>query len=453
MDTINVILYLSFLRILASFVIEKNTVSLTFKSETGILFKLSCPIKAIRSSAVHQNKFVELLLDSRRIFLCRKKKGTWIHPPSVVERKFHDEFIGLIRQHGGLILEPQKKKGGKSFFHMAAKLNERVVRNLESLKRLLPTVRGSTNPLECFESLFQQRRRLGNGTFGTVYLSTENKTGYCFASKVIDVRLGLMEYQTASKLRAHPSVCEVFGLFADLGQSTSYLLMEYCAGGDLFTLISENDIGEAGCRDVMIQLLSAVQYMHSLGIIHCDIKPENVFLKNRDTLEVKLGDFGGCFDTNDHQRSYTSYATGTAEYAAPEVWMALLPFNTYSFPADIWSLGVLFYICLTQRNLFHVGTFDRNVRTEEDIRRIEGVSEILDGVVNYQVSPFIATRPDEEVASPKCRNFLERMLMVDPNERATPEDLRNHPWIKQVKQEEQAVQAVQAVQSLNDSIC
>ncbi|KAG7509491.1 serine serine/threonine-protein kinase pdik1l-B-like [Solea senegalensis] len=127
-----------------------------------------------------------------------------------------------------------------------------------------------------------------------------------------------------------------------------WLVMEYCDGGDLNQYLLSRPPDEQRNHSVVLQLSSAVSFLHSLGITHRDLKPDNVLVC--DTAKgpiVKVADFGlskmseGLVD-GDLTRQHFSSTCGSDFYMAPEVWGGL----TYTAQADIFSLGVMFWAVL-----------------------------------------------------------------------------------------------------------
>lgn len=184
----------------------------------------------------------------------------------------------------------------------------------------------------------------------------------------------------------HPNIVTLYIAFYQLGRV--FLVIEAGTCGDLKHYMknpmfhvkfqSEKRI----VRRVIVPLLSALEYMHSQGIMHVDVKPENIFLT--DDLQVKLGDFGLSVDVLERQpRSYA----GTTRYMAPEVIACKEQKRPYSIKADIFSLGVVFH-------------------------------EIIDyALVHYNLSP-------------ECIDFLESMLNISPKLRPSVAELLEHDFIQ-----------------------
>ncbi|CAI5968146.1 unnamed protein product [Closterium sp. NIES-64] len=138
-------------------------------------------------------------------------------------------------------------------------------------------------------------------------------------------------------------------------QLAVHLVMELCNGGDLFDFIQSapnRRLNERHAASVMRQLLGALHHCHSLGVLHRDVKPENILLCDRISrqsgngeVEIKLSDFGvaGFLDDGkDKNDGVCTDTTGTSEYMAPEVAMKA-PYNA---KADIWSAGVVLHAML-----------------------------------------------------------------------------------------------------------
>jgi serine/threonine protein kinase len=149
------------------------------------------------------------------------------------------------------------------------------------------------------------------------------------------------------RLGAHPNIVNLLQSFET--QNHVYLVLEYCSNGDLYEAIrfDKGPLETEHVRDFMMQLVGAVEYIHSKGIHHRDIKPENIFLTQDGSM--KLGDFG--LATSDAWS--WEIAVGSDRYMAPEQYD---PTNAgYSTAkADIWAIGICLLNVLFQRNPFAV---------------------------------------------------------------------------------------------------
>ncbi|NXC30381.1 PAK3 kinase, partial [Campylorhamphus procurvoides] len=113
-----------------------------------------------------------------------------------------------------------------------------------------------------------------------------------------------------------------------------WLVMEYMDGGTLFDVISKAHLSEEEMAAVSRECLKGLDFLHSNGVIHRDIKSSNILIRTDGC--VKLGDFGLCGQINLEQ-SYRNSVTGTSWWMAPEVVTS----KPYGPKVDIWSLGIV----------------------------------------------------------------------------------------------------------------
>ncbi|NXS56668.1 NEK11 kinase, partial [Brachypteracias leptosomus] len=195
---------------------------------------------------------------------------------------------------------------------------------------------------------FHVQRRLGRGSFGSIYLVSDRKARQGEELKVLkEISVGglkpnetveaHLEAQLLSKL-AHPAIVKFYASFVERGSFC--IITEFCEGGDLDFKIQEYK--EAGkmfpqrqITEWFIELLLGVNYMHGRRILHRDLKTKNIFLKNN---HLKIGDFGvSCLLMGSCDLA-TTFA-GTPYYMSPEA----LKHQGYNTKSDIWSLGCILY--------------------------------------------------------------------------------------------------------------
>jgi len=147
----------------------------------------------------------------------------------------------------------------------------------------------------------------------------------------------------------HPNIVNLVHHFET--ESHVYLVLEYCSNGDLYEAIrlGRGPLETENIRDAMLQLIDAVDFMHSKGVYHRDIKPGNIFLSN--TGAIKLGDFG----LASKEEMSTEAAVGSDRYMAPE---QMEPSEDGYSPAkaDVWALGICLLNVLFARNPFATPT-------------------------------------------------------------------------------------------------
>merc|ERR1711988_618798 len=178
-----------------------------------------------------------------------------------------------------------------------------------------------------------------------------------------------------------------------------HLVMEYLGGGNLCSHVkSRKCLPEDEARQIFVQICQSVMYMHSLNIVHRDIKLENV-LFNTDR-EANLIDFG--FSVVCPRDKRLKVFCGTPSYMAPEIVKRT---QYRGKPIDIWSLGVVLYAMMS-------GCFPFSAKTYPDLYK-----KIIKGHFRF---------PDS--FSPSLRDLICNMLRADPSERFTIQQCRNHPW-------------------------
>lgn len=195
---------------------------------------------------------------------------------------------------------------------------------------------------------------LGEGGMADVYLAIDTILNREVAVKVLRGELSkdpvtLLRFQreanAVSKLD-HPNVVDVY----DVGEydGKHYIVMEYIRGRTLKQLLSQRGaLHQEEAVNIMIQLTSAVQHAHENNIIHRDIKPQNVLVKDDGT--VKITDFGIALAHDTVQLTQTDAVLGSAHYLAPETTRGEVPTNQ----VDIYALGIVFYELLSGNVPFH----------------------------------------------------------------------------------------------------
>lgn len=154
---------------------------------------------------------------------------------------------------------------------------------------------------EKLKDLYSLGRKLGQGQFGTTYLCVEKATGKEFACKSIakrkliteeDVEDVRREIQIMHHLAGHPNVISIVGAYEDA--VAVHLVMELCAGGELFDrIIQRGHYSEKAAAELARVIVGVVEACHSLGVMHRDLKPENfLFVNQKEDSSLKTIDFG-----------------------------------------------------------------------------------------------------------------------------------------------------------------
>lgn len=194
---------------------------------------------------------------------------------------------------------------------------------------------------------FVMLKKIGEGSFGSVYKATCKSTGEVVAVKKIklssanrsDVKNVANEVRVLCSID-HPHIVSYKCSFWDRYQSHICIVMEFLAGGDLSQTISNlkkkrQFMSENLIWSYFVQLLQGIKVLHDMKIIHRDIKSANVFL-NQDGSQLKLGDMNV---SKVVERDFTRTRVGTPLYFSPEIWNG----RSYNYKTDVWSLGCLLY--------------------------------------------------------------------------------------------------------------
>jgi len=213
---------------------------------------------------------------------------------------------------------------------------------------------------------YEIREHIGQGGMGAVYRAVDTKLGRTVALKTVvahrrgdrlteEIRERFMREALAASRVDHRNVVHVldFG-FAEHG--TPYMVMEYLRGRSLSEILksSKSPLGLDYVADVMLSVCAALRACHHVGIIHRDLKPANIFLCDTDTgWDVKVLDFGISKAPAADELTQEGQIIGTPQYLSPEQIDGVV-----GPESDQYAMGVLMYVCLTQRLPFaeHQGT-------------------------------------------------------------------------------------------------
>ncbi|PYI10520.1 Pkinase-domain-containing protein [Aspergillus sclerotiicarbonarius CBS 121057] len=271
-----------------------------------------------------------------------------------------------------------------------------------------------------FHQQYRVLQQLGKGHFATVYLCVERATGTQYAVKVFEKRSSdSQRSQTDTPQQeigllmgvSHPNLLCLKDTFDE--SDGVYLVLELALEGELFNLIvSERNLPESQTRHIFLQLFEGLKYLHDRGIVHRDIKPENILVTD-NKLTVKLGDFGLAKIIGED--SFTTTLCGTPSCdVAPEI-LEESRHRKYTKAVDVWSLGVVLYICLCG-----FPPFSDELYTPEHPYTL--AQQIKNGHFDYP-SPYWDTVGDPAL------DLIDRMLAINVNDRITVDECLEHPWV------------------------
>ena len=270
---------------------------------------------------------------------------------------------------------------------------------------------------------FRPDQFLGKGFSSSVYKVYDKVTDLPYACKVLskynknfnaeDVR---KEVWIMLRLSGQLNVVNLRGVFEN--SDYVFLVMDLCSGGDSFDFIALQH--PSGCSEqivahVMFQIRAAIQSCHAVGVMHGDVKPENIMLCETSTNDpfVKLIDFGLSEITEDEK---VTTIAGTPCYMAPEVLQ-----QSYGCESDVWSAGCIMYMLFTGGLPFD----------------LEEVDVFLARAQRKQLCAYHQFKkefPSSEVhnsMSESARDLLFKMLALDPSKRLTTDEFFQHAWAVQ----------------------
>lgn len=262
-------------------------------------------------------------------------------------------------------------------------------------------------------SQFYILKQLGAGNFGDVRLALDQRTYEKFALKKI-LKQKMPEAKIFNEINIlkrlkHPCIVQLEGIF-DTPEAV-YITLEYISGGNLLNrIVKFKKIPEFQSKIIFYQLLLGVDYLHKEGITHRDLKPENILIdvdtKSNDVL-IKITDFG--LSKISTTESNLKTICGTMKYIAPEVLAHHK--SSYDNKVDIWSLGVILFVCLSGQLPF---------MNEDNTNEL--AKEIMSGRYKMKTSVW-------QFISKQAVHIVKRILVVDPLMRISIPELLEHPWI------------------------
>lgn len=255
---------------------------------------------------------------------------------------------------------------------------------------------------------------LGKGQFGLVKTGINLRTKMNVALKILDKSQMSSSYEGLKteidilKVSKHPNVVQ----FLDYFENASYIfiVMELLRGGTLDDFMKKNNwkITEDTAKNIVKQLIHGLYYLKQFGIIHRDLKLNNIMLKNADgePLQVKIMDFGLSKILGPYEKAKES--CGTLSYIAPEI----IKRNAYNSQVDIWSLGVLIYYMMSKDLPFDLP----NNNFKE--------------ICNVILTKNLAFPPEKWAdRSDLVKDFISKCLNRNPEKRQTIEEAMLHEWL------------------------
>ncbi|XP_044131336.1 serine/threonine-protein kinase Chk2 isoform X1 [Bufo gargarizans] len=271
-----------------------------------------------------------------------------------------------------------------------------------------------------FRNKYIMSKTIGSGACGEVKLAFEKSTCKKVAVKIIskkkfslsssslDQSMSVHTEIEILKKTSHPCLIKIED-FID-SDDYFYIVLELMEGGELFEKVAKSRLKESTVKLYFYQIVTAVQYLHDNGIIHRDLKLENVLLSSvNEECCIKITDFGQSKILG--ETSLMRTLCGTPTYLAPEV-LNTAGTGGYSRAVDYWSLGVILFVCLSGYPPF-----------SESNCNIPLKDQITGGLYNFIPAAW------EHVSQPAL-DLVKKLLVVDPEKRLTTKKALEHPWLQ-----------------------
>ena len=338
--------------------------------------------------------------------------------------------------------EEYRVRGGKSIFSKEEAFSPNVA-SCEFFLRDVPrksrvarskTIRRmkDTSTKETLRAKYNVRwkKPLGEGGFGTVYLGTDKSTKELVAVKKIPKKLTdnasfqkeMNAFLHIRQSGGHPNIC---GLRENFEEGDFYfLVLDLISGGEMFDhLCSNGAYSEADAARLVREVASALAFLHGTGIVHGDLKPENLMLSSEKSSHavVKIVDFG-CAQIIDSSTPLFEPAgvsvsrVSTPGYSPPEVLDKAKSQDLLDPSVDMFAMGVIIYIMLTGLHPFDLS----GTSTNEDMNKR----------IQSKQPPPLRKSPITAHLSPSAIDLIQKLIDWNPKRRITAQQMLNHPWVQ-----------------------
>ncbi|XP_062854790.1 obscurin [Trichomycterus rosablanca] len=257
-------------------------------------------------------------------------------------------------------------------------------------------------------AVYDVHEEIRRGTFGVVKRVTHRASSEAFAAKFIPLRAStrtraFQERDLLSRL-AHRRLACLLDFFNT--RRTLVLITEICSSqGLLEHLLQRGSVTEREVEMYIHQILEGIGYVHSMNILHLDINTDNILMVSPDREGLKICDFGLSQEIDPSRHQYSVF--GTPEFVAPEI-VHQEPVTTKT---DIWSVGVVAYLCL----MGHCPFFGENDRAT--------LVKVAEGVLYWDM-PEITSRSEQ------AQDFLHRVLQPEPEMRPSASECLSSEWLQ-----------------------
>ena len=288
-------------------------------------------------------------------------------------------------------------------------------------------------PKQSFQvsDIYKIKKILGKGSFATVFSAVRSQDGSTVALKAVnqtschdkDFHREVKAMDILSK-PGNSHVCQLYDQHED--DDFYYMAMELGGESDLYDhLMQQGTLGEERASQLMHQLVDALSYIHSKGLIHADLKPENLMVDEKN-FKLKVVDFGNTVFVGEPEESLPSMTSGTTAYMPPEILDSKQHHRSHLSehltPAmDMYAVGIILYICLTGTH-----PFDPNgVFSDKEVAHAI-LNSRMDGYLDY----FVFGDRTKDL-SPSAVQLMKKLLHPVPSQRMTADELKEHLLVRE----------------------
>jgi serine/threonine protein kinase len=291
------------------------------------------------------------------------------------------------------------------------------------------------------EQLYPEAALLGEGGGGRVYLAEHHTHGlvavkkinhdhvrYHYYTRLTSIPQHIYrEIQILETMQPHQNIIPLLDSFTS--QQSIFLVFPYVKQGDLYNYIcakkdAKEELDEEEIKKIMLGILTGVEYLHSVNIIHRDIKDQNILID--DDGNARICDFGlaRIVKKDLDKRRRLTYGVGTLPYKSPEI---LAPNEDYSESVDMWSIGVLFYQLYTGKWPFnddHLENIPPEISNADPVQL-----DIINEAVQKDSKGLKKMFEDDKIPY-RARDLLAKLLELDPSKRISATEAINHSYFR-----------------------
>lgn len=409
---------------------EDSSLSL-FKSENPSKIWIKFVSKNLNQFAFTSPILLEIDVNKKGTIL-KKKMIAFVHNEYIIfyKDKSAKQPLAIIFYEFELKIEwlysPTKQKDGKKIDkligfkfmkHLQKSIEFSFCQNTEDAAIAFQVIMTSKINTFGFHEMYKASKKIGKGSFASVYLVTKKTTEEEFAVKAFSKETlyaqprgkeSLVNELKIMRMLSHPNIIQLYEVCET--ENSIYMILELLKGGSLLEKIKEKKFfNEKEIFPILRGVLKGIEHVHERGIMHRDIKPENILFRtiNCQESDVCIADFG--LSTIVKEKQYLFFRCGTPGYVAPEVINLKDEKAVYSEVCDVFSLGVIFHILIFGKPPF-------NGKNYNEIIAENKLCKIDFNDVKY------------EKISPEAKELMMMMLEKVPTKRISLTKVLNHPF-------------------------